>query len=116
MSVSVHVFHCNPFNIDGQHSQMEMLLSSLFDGSFSNEARSLIASNGSIEYTYTKQRIGNRMSLRVTSLESPQPHFTIRFEGKPFAVCPTQHPLLNLKVVMGESANREVEMFSEGMR
>ena len=100
--MATHVFHCNPFNIDGPHSQMEMLLSSLFDGSFSNESRSLVASNGSIEYTYTKQGIGNRMSLRVISLESPQPRFTIRFEGKPFAVCPTQHPLLNLELNIPE--------------
>jgi hypothetical protein len=96
MTVSTHVFRCNPFNIDGLHSQMEMLLSSLFDGSFSNEPKSLIASNGSVEYTYTKKGIGNRMTLRVISLEAPEPRFTIKFNGKPFSVCPVKHPLLNL--------------------
>lgn len=75
---------------------MEMLLSSLFDGSFSAEPRSLIATNGSVEYTYTKEGIGNRMSLKVVSLEAPLPQFSIRYEGRAFAVCPIRHPLLDL--------------------
>jgi hypothetical protein len=91
---------------------MEMLLSSLFDGSFSNEAKSLTASNGSIEYTYTKQGIGNRMSLRVISLESPRRDFTVRFNGKPFVICHVRHSLLNLDQVMKPL----IEEASERMR
>lgn len=94
---------------------MEMLLSSLYDGSYSNEPKSLIASNGSVEYTYTKKGIGNRMTLRVISLEAPEPHFTIKFNGKPFSVCPIQHPLLDL-THLGAYRNQMAEEVVERMR
>lgn len=88
-------FHCTPFNIDGIHSQMEMLLSSLFDASYSMHKKGIIASNGSIEYTYIKETVGSRMSFRVLSLEAPRPKFSLRYEGKPFTVCARSHPLLD---------------------
>jgi hypothetical protein len=104
----ISIFSCNAMNIEGPHSRMEMLLSSLFDGSFSNEAKTLIASNNSLEYTYTKEGIGSRMSLKVVSLEAPLPHFIVKFGNKPFIVCPIQHPLLDLRRVLCASTHQEI--------
>ena len=92
-------FHCTPFNIDGIHSQMEMLLASLFDASYSMEKKGIIASNGSIEYTYIKEAVGSHMSFRVISLEAPQPQFSLRYKDKAFAICPRMHPLLDLSAL-----------------
>lgn len=96
LSQSQRPFVCTLFNIDGEHSQMEMLLSSIFDESYSREEKVLIASNGTIEYRYMKGPLGNRMSVRVLSLNKQRPTFVVRFANKPFPVCPIDHPLLDL--------------------
>jgi len=90
------LFNCNPFNLDGIHSQMEMLLSALFDGSYSLTEKTLLAENGSIEYRYTKGPLGNSMSVRVISLNRPRKVFVVRYEDRVFPINLLKHPLLNL--------------------
>ena len=87
---------CNPFNLDGVHSQMEMLLAALFDGSYCHEEKTLFVENGSVEYSYTKGPIGYKMFVRLLSLEEPRERFVVRFEGKVFRVRDLKHPLLDL--------------------
>jgi hypothetical protein len=100
------VFRCNPFNMDGVHAQMEMLLSSLFDSSYNTEPKSLIASNGSLEYIYKKEAVGNRMSLRVVSLEAPRPKFSVRYVGQAFPIHRKEHPLLDLSEMSSKINSR----------
>ena len=90
----------NPFNLDGEHSVMEMLLSAVFDGSYSQNEKTLVADNGTIEYTYTKGPIGNKMTVRVLSLLKPRPKFVVRFapNQQPFSISMrlVDHPMLDL--------------------
>jgi len=91
---------CNPFNLDGEHSKMEMLLSAVFDGSYSQCDKTLVADNGTIEYTYTKGAVGNKMSVRVISLNKPRSKFVVRFgpEQERFSISVRliDHQLLDL--------------------
>ena len=75
---------------------MEMLLSALFDGSYSLTEKTLLAENGSIEYRYTKGPLGNSMSVRVISLNRPRKVFVVRYEDRVFPINLLKHPLLNL--------------------
>jgi hypothetical protein len=71
-------------NITGEHAVVEMMLSSLFDNSYSSEKYGVIASNGHLEYTYIKGPTGFEMTVEVISLSKPKPKFALRFSGKPF--------------------------------
>ena len=101
------VFCCNPFNLDSDHSKMEMLLSAVFDGSYSQDEKTLVAENGSIRYTYTKGSVGNKMSVRVISLNKPRPKFAVRFADpeKSFNISMRliDHPLLDLSACIRET-------------
>jgi hypothetical protein len=78
-----------------------MLLPTLFDSPYSQCGRMLVADNRTIEYAYTKGPIGDRMSIRVISLNWPRLRFTIRFrqgqERLTTLTCPIDHPLLDLR-------------------
>lgn len=87
---------CTFFETDKEHSQMDMLLSTLFDASYSQEEKSITASNGTLEYRYTKDSIGNRMTVRVLSLNKPQPKFVVKFAGNPFPTRNVKHHQLDL--------------------
>jgi hypothetical protein len=87
---------CTPYNIDGEHSQMEMLLASIFDSSYTHRDKTIIASNGSLEYHYTKGPVGNSMSIHVLSLDKPRLPFVVRFAKEKFPVRTVVHPLLDI--------------------
>lgn len=88
------------FNLDGEHSLMEMLLSSLYDGSYVQHERTLIAENGLLEYRYSKGPVGNRMLVRLLSLRQPDSRFRVRFDGNSFPVRLIRHPLLDLSALI----------------
>lgn len=62
---------CSPLTLDGDHSVLEMLLNSLFDGSYSLEEYGLEGTNGHLEYRYMKTPLGFTMGVRMISLSKP---------------------------------------------
>lgn len=71
-------------NIGGNHLYVEMMLSSLFDNSYSCETHGIKAINGTLEYTYLKNPNFYEFSVRVISLNKPSEKYRISFVGKPF--------------------------------
>ena len=71
-------------NIEGRHLFVEMMLSSLFDNSYTCESYGIKASNGLFEYTYIKNSNEYEFSVRVVSLEKPSEKYSISYVGKPF--------------------------------
>lgn len=87
MSIHTHVSQIHKvdiYNIDPPHAFIEMILSSLFTDEYTTKEQTLIATNNTIEYTYTKGPSGNMMTVRVVSLNAMHLPFEVRFAGESF--------------------------------
>ena len=93
-----YTYQCNVFNIDGLHAHMEMLLSSLFDGSFINEPRTITATNRALKYRITKNQVGLSLTVTVLSPSKMTEPFLVECEGQPFPIRRISSEILDLSL------------------
>jgi hypothetical protein len=84
--ITQNTYQCNIFNIDGFHSYMEMVLSSLFDNSFATAERTIVATNSALEYRYTRGMQGSRFTVTVLSPSKMDEVFVVKYGSKPFPI------------------------------
>lgn len=71
---------------------IEFLLNSIFPKIITKNDIVILASNGSIEYRYTRTTHGNMLEFRPVSLEEPADKYTLRFEKNPIPLFMVNNP------------------------
>lgn len=86
------------YNMDKAHAMVEMMLSSLYIDDYTTEERTLVASNRTLEYKYTKGPHGNMMVVRLLSLEEMVFPLIVRYGSPKFTTRNIDcHGILNIK-------------------
>lgn len=71
---------------------IEFLLNSIFPKIIIKNEVVILASNGSIEYRYTRTNHGNTLEFRPVSLEEPDDRFKLHFEKNPIPLFMINNP------------------------
>jgi len=90
---------CTIENLSGDHATMEMVLSSLFDNSFTIHEYGLKATNGQLEYKISKKLEITTMTVRIISLCKPKEKYTLSFLGKPFVLNKKSYEFIGLDII-----------------